>query len=79
MATTTKTRIGDILQKYEKELLADWMRELKSTSSRQHHLANESELEDHCSDFLRVMSRASDGASTGDIAAPAWAPVRDLL
>lgn len=78
MATQLKTRIGQIFEKNENELLNDWVRELTSGASRQQLMIGESELRDQCRRFLKGFREAtqSDGA---DAAGPAWNPVRELL
>jgi rsbT co-antagonist protein RsbR len=72
-----KTRIPEILRKYEKELLTEWIREQAASLSRQD--LKQSELQEQSSEFLRLLSDATQGDGFADIQAPKWAALRDLL
>lgn len=78
MATLPKTRIAEIVQKHEKDLLEDWVREQTATVSRQQQLMKESELREHCAEFLKLLREATqqNGAYT---TAPHWSGMRELL
>jgi rsbT co-antagonist protein RsbR len=75
---TTQTRIPEILRKYEKELLADWIREQTDGEGSQ-RMVGESELREQCTEFLRLLQEACQTNHGEDISAPAWAPLRELL
>src|SRR5262245_10999225 len=75
---TTQTRIPEILREYEKELLADWIREQTEADTSQRNMG-EGELREQCKEFLRLLQEASQSNHGGDISTPAWAPVRELL
>jgi rsbT co-antagonist protein RsbR len=79
METRIKTRIPEILRKYEKDLLADWMREQALAVSRQQQLMKESELLDQSKEFLRLLQQAAQADGLADIKAPTWASLRELL
>ena len=79
METPNTTRIPSLLQKYEKELLADWVREQTLAVSRQQQLMKESELQEQCAQFLKLLQQAAQGDGFADINAPQWAALRELL
>jgi rsbT co-antagonist protein RsbR len=79
MATTSKSRIPDIVGKYEDELLPEWMQHLTNSTMRR-ELIDPEELRQQTRTFLRLFRAGlqNDGA-TADISTPAWEPVREML
>lgn len=75
----SKSRLGDIVKKYEQELLTDWIKEQTSTPSRQSHLLNTGELQEQCTALLTLFREALQSKQTSDITAAEWSGVRDLL
>jgi rsbT co-antagonist protein RsbR len=73
-----KTRLPEILKKYESDLVADWIKEQNNVMSRQGVL-KEGELREQTTQFLRVLQETTQKASVEEINTPAWDPVRDLL
>jgi rsbT co-antagonist protein RsbR len=74
------TRISEIVTKYERELLADWIAALAASGGPRRSGMNEEELRRHAERFLPLLRdalRVSGG--TGDLGAPAWAQVRQML
>lgn len=75
---TTKSRLSEILRKYENELLTDWMREQAESESRFQNVS-ERELREQCAEFLRLLQEATQANHDGDINGSNWLPVRELL
>ena len=67
--------LAEILRRFEKEILVDWVREQLAGGRRE--LMKESELREQCAEFLRLFTAAAQTSS--DITAPAWGHVRDML
>jgi rsbT co-antagonist protein RsbR len=78
VSTTRKSRIPAILDKYESELLADWLAE-QQANLRQRGLLKEADLRGQCSRFLDLLKRATQRGNVSDINAPEWQEVRDML
>jgi rsbT co-antagonist protein RsbR len=78
MARDRKTRLPEIFERHEKDLLAAWLdRLLKSTATRR-DLIDETELREQARQFLRLLREASATAGV-DVEHTAWEPVRVLL
>jgi len=73
------SKISDILQAYEDELLEDWVREQLASSTRRADLISESELRQQSAEFLGAFLQASQGDDPTDITAPQWDHVREIL
>ena len=71
------TRLPEILQKHENEILADWTKE-QLAAIRRRDLMNDTELREQSTSLLREISRATAGGSV-DVSSPAWESVRGML
>ena len=82
-STTTNSRLPSnlaiILEKYEAELLSQWIDEQLTSSSRRKDLIKESELREQSQQFLRALRSAAHSSDLADISGPEWLPVRDML
>jgi rsbT co-antagonist protein RsbR len=75
----TGSRVVQILEKHESELLTGWLdKQLKSPAMRR-DLIRESDLREQSQDFLRRVRAAAAQAGIEDIDATAWEPVREHL
>jgi rsbT co-antagonist protein RsbR len=73
------SRVVEVLKKYEKELLTDWLAELKAGGTGNDGRVSETELHTQAKEFLGTLGEASRIAGVGDIERPEWSPVRDFL
>ena len=71
-------RTAGILKKHERELLSEWIADLKDGSSADGRIG-EKELADQAGRFLSLVQQAAQAAGTHDLAAEPWNPVRDHL
>ena len=78
MAASAKSRIPEIVQKHEQDLLAEWMREQTTGGSRRDDLIKESEAREQSREFLSLFREAA-GRDGGNVESAAWEPVRDML
>ena len=79
MASTAGSRVVQILDKHERELLAAWVEsQLKSPGLRR-DLIQEAELREQSREFLRRLREAAAGAGLDDIDSTAWDAVREQL
>jgi len=72
-------RTPQVLKKYEKELLADWLADLKSSGTGGDGRISESELQSQTSELLKLLQEASRHGNLNDLNKPEWTPVRDFL
>lgn len=76
MGSTSK--IFEILEKHEANLLTDWLQEL-SESSNQRGLLKEAELRQECREFLGLLRRAMQSDELNNIQGSAWREMREFL
>ncbi|MFH1008942.1 MAG: STAS domain-containing protein [Candidatus Latescibacterota bacterium] len=79
MSEKSATRIPEILNKYEKELLIDWMKEQLAALSLRADLMNEAELRQQSSEFVNLLRKATQTGNLTDHTAPEWAEVQQML
>jgi rsbT co-antagonist protein RsbR len=78
--STAMSRIPDIVQRYERELLAEWIQLQIAALGPARDRVREDELMDHSRRFLRQFTAdLHAGGSGADIRGPAWSETRDLL
>ena len=73
-----KTRIPEVLERHEAEIVTEWVREQKASAAFRPDLIKEYELREQSARLLRLVREA---AATGvqDLAGQGWAPVREYL
>ncbi|MBI3949865.1 MAG: STAS domain-containing protein [Acidobacteria bacterium] len=79
MGRNGKSKIPEVLRKYESEILADWMEQQLAASIRRSDLMRESELRQQSRDFLGAFREATQHSNISDITTPEWANVREML
>jgi rsbT co-antagonist protein RsbR len=79
MPQPPKRRLADVIERHEKDLLAQWIeRQLHAATSRRDPIS-ETELREQSGELLRALRDAVGRAPRGGLDDPAWAPVRELL
>jgi rsbT co-antagonist protein RsbR len=76
---TTKSRIPNILQTYEEELLEEWMREQLASGNRRADLLSESELRQQSAELLGALRQAAQSNNLTDITTQQWSEMRQIL
>jgi rsbT co-antagonist protein RsbR len=71
------TRLSEIIDRYESELLGDWQRKQLEHLSSHRERVPEAQLRNNSRDFLHALREAS--AFGTDATRPEWSKVRDLL
>jgi rsbT co-antagonist protein RsbR len=79
MTTAMRTRFPEILSKYEKDLLDDWIQNQLSATTLRSDLMKESELREQSRQFLSALREAVEHGSPTDIQSADWAGMRELL
>ena len=72
------SKIADLLQENEAELLADWVKEQLSISRRR-DLMDDSMLQTESAELLRSIASAARNGNVTDTAGPEWSDVRERL
>jgi rsbT co-antagonist protein RsbR len=79
MATSTN-RIIEILQRSQVQLLADWVKVLRSPGvARASSAVSDPELQAQCQEFITLFAGAIAGGNLDDLDAAAWNPMMELL
>jgi len=73
-----ETSIGIVLDRFEREILAEWMPEIIALLSRGSRVQEE-EVRMQARDFIRLLRQATRGANLTDISAPEWQDLREFL
>jgi rsbT co-antagonist protein RsbR len=79
MGKNSKSRIPEVLKKFEKELLADWVKEQLNAIVLRRDLIKEPELRQQSADFLALLQEATQSGNLKDITAPEWTSLREML
>ena len=74
-----KSKISDILQHHEEELLEAWVQEQLASYTRRPDLISDFELRQQSAEFLRAFRQASQSGDVIDIRNPQWDGVRENL
>lgn len=79
MADKAGTKLHEILQRYESELLEEWMKEQLEAVKLRRDPLSENELRQQSSEFIRHFRQGVAGGNFTDITVQDWAPVREIL
>jgi rsbT co-antagonist protein RsbR len=76
----SNSRILQVLQSSQVQLLADWIKALRAAvASKSAAMISESELQAQCQEFIQLLSAAIGHGAADDLAGEAWRPVREFL
>jgi len=79
MSTTPTSRLADVVNRHQDELLSEWVQTQQLTMSRRMDLITDADLERESRELLGLLQRAlADGDGTS-VDGPQWDPVRDFL
>ncbi|MER3425577.1 MAG: anti-anti-sigma factor, partial [Nitrospiraceae bacterium] len=79
MSLTEKSRLPDVVNKYEQDILQDWMKQQLSVDTLRADLIKEAELREQSAKFLALFRRALQNGSLADMTTSHWDEVRELL
>jgi rsbT co-antagonist protein RsbR len=79
MAAVMRTRISEVLERYEAEILENWMKEQATALTQRPDLMKESELRHQSTKFLKLLREGIAGSNLTDIQQPNWASVREFI
>lgn len=72
-----KTRLPEILNRFESQILTEWIEDQLAGTTRQKLLAKDEELRQQCKEFLSLVAQAVQ--KSPDVTAAEWASVREFL
>jgi len=72
-------RLASLLKKYEEELIADWVADLKAGGSAREARIPEAELFEQAKEFANLLRQAVQSGDTGNLNRPEWQPLKDFL
>jgi rsbT co-antagonist protein RsbR len=79
MVGEAKSKLEEILRKYESELLEQWLKEQLAAITLRSDLMHQDQLRRESSDFVRLFRRGVAGGHFTDIASDDWSGVREML
>jgi rsbT co-antagonist protein RsbR len=80
MPVVSPNRIVQILKTAQVQLLADWVKTLKATSTAGNKtLISDPELQAQCQEFIALLGNGIASGSLEEVTGDAWTPMRDFL
>ena len=79
MSTTPTSRLAEVVNRHQDELLDEWVRAQQSSGSRRIDLITDVDLERDSRELLGLLQRALAEGDGSGIDGPRWEPVRDFL
>ncbi len=79
MSLNGKSIIPEILQKYQAGLLTEWMKEQAAAGLRRDNFIKETELRQQSTEFLSLLTDATQSGNLTNIQASEWSRVREIL
>jgi rsbT co-antagonist protein RsbR len=74
-----QSRTSDILKRFERELLAEWVGELRADGAAAGGRIGEAELGAQAKEFLALLQEAAQRGDSGDISRQEWDAVKEFL
>lgn len=75
----SQSKIPELVQKYSKELLDDWLQETIPVIKKRPGRISESELRRESEEFLSLLEKSTKSGNLTNIYAPEWSEMRDFL
>jgi rsbT co-antagonist protein RsbR len=79
MSSSGKSHLAGILEKYEREILSEWMQHQLAATTLRMDLITETDLREQSRQLLGALRTGALGGDLSDIQAPQWQEARDLL
>jgi rsbT co-antagonist protein RsbR len=75
----SQVRIASILQKYEDELVKDWVKELRSSGSGKESRIAENEVFAQAKEFIGLLQQATQSGTAPDLSKAEWAGITQFI
>jgi rsbT co-antagonist protein RsbR len=79
MALKSRNQLLEILEKYETDLLGEWLQQLDKLGIRRDDLMGVAEMRQQCQEFLHLLRNAVQHENFSEIQAPEWGSMRQML
>ncbi|MEW6184253.1 MAG: STAS domain-containing protein [Thermodesulfobacteriota bacterium] len=79
MAGDKANRLSEIITRYEKDLIEDWMHEQLDPSNWRKDLISENDLRRESAEFMALFTRGARSGNFMDLSTPEWEGARDFL
>ncbi|MCU0535460.1 MAG: STAS domain-containing protein [Hydrococcus sp. Prado102] len=79
MALKSRNQLLEILEKYETDLLNEWLQVIDKSDIRRDDLMRIAEMRQQCQEFLHLLRNAIQHENFSDIQAPEWGSMRQML
>jgi rsbT co-antagonist protein RsbR len=79
MALRSRNPLLEILEKYETDLLGEWLQVLDKSGIRRDDLMRVTEMRQQCQEFLHLLRHAIQHENLSDVQAPEWGSMRQML
>ncbi len=79
MSATRSSRLPDVLDTHEADILSEWLREQREAASHRADLIDDRELREQSRQFLAAFRAAAAKGSLEEVTGPEWGGVRQLL
>ena len=73
------SRIAEVIEKHEEDLLREWIQEQLGAITLRKDLISETDLREQSQEFLSVLVQTVKDGDVRDIRGPAWEKIRNLL
>ncbi|WP_017315245.1 STAS domain-containing protein [Mastigocladopsis repens] len=78
MGLSNGSKILEVLEKYQADLLADWIQTIMANNTRK-GLLKETELQEECREFLSLLKTAAQYGNLTNVQSSEWRSVREML
>lgn len=78
MGLSNGSKIPEVLEKYEAQLLADWIQALMADNASK-GLIKETQLREECREFLSLLKRSVHNGNLTNVQSSEWRSVREML
>jgi rsbT co-antagonist protein RsbR len=79
MADKDKSKLGEVLRKYESEVLGHWIKEQLANVTFRTDLISEAQLREQSSEFVRLFRQGIASGNHTDIATEGWSALMEML
>jgi rsbT co-antagonist protein RsbR len=79
MNGSQRTRIPQLIQRHQQELLDEWMKEQKSADTFRGDLISDNELRAQSQEFLELLKKSSQDGDLADLKRVEWDDLKDFL
>jgi rsbT co-antagonist protein RsbR len=79
MSTQEMSKIPEVLRRYERELLADWLEQMFNAAGRRRDLMKDGRLQEQSREFLSLLCGSAQRGNLADTNATSWTEIRDFL